>query len=76
MRQSATAANIKTYEISSDDIQIGLKRLARIRANLHSIKEEISDKVLEGVKECRDTTKETIDTIGELNAILAEQAEQ
>lgn len=65
---SAVQAEEVVNEITDEQIQIGLKRLARIRANLKSIRLEISEKILDGVKDCRESISSTMSAVEELNA--------
>lgn len=64
----AERVEVVSEELTNEEIQLGIKRLARIRANLRSIRLEISDKILDGLKDCIDATSSTMHAVGELNA--------
>ena len=52
-----------------------LRRLARIRRNLEALRVEISEKILAGAQECRETCNTTLELVGELHATVTESTE-
>lgn len=61
--------------ITDEEIQVGLKRLARIRNNLREVRIDISENILNGIAECKNAVDSVTATVGELNAVLTGQSE-
>lgn len=53
--------------VTSSQIELSHKKLARLRANLKAIRYELSNKLLVSVEDCRKTVNTTMDAIGEIN---------
>ena len=58
---------VDIVEITDEQIKLGLRRLARIKSNLKSIRLEISEKILDGVKDCRESVADALIIAGELS---------
>lgn len=61
--------------ITDEEIQAGLKRLARIRNNLREVRLEISENILNGIADCKETVDSATAALGDLNAVLTGQSE-
>lgn len=70
-----SAAPVESDEILSEDeqFQAGIRKLARLRTNLKALQVEISDKILNGVKDCQRTCADTFTSVGEINAAFNNQ---
>lgn len=69
-----SAAKIEGSELSADaQLQASIKKLARLRSNLKALQVEISEKIINGVRDCREVASETMYVAGDLNAALSEQ---
>lgn len=53
--------------VSNTQIDLGQKKLARLRANLKAIRHELSSRLLYNTEDCRKTINTTMDAIGEIN---------
>lgn len=53
--------------VTSAQIDLSHKKLARLRANLKAIRHELSNRLFH-VEVCRETVNNTMDAIGEINA--------
>lgn len=69
-----SAAKIEVSELSADaQLQVSIKKLARLRSNLKALQVEISEKIINGVRDCREVASETMNVAGDLNAAVAEK---
>ncbi len=57
-------------ELSDEQLQIGIRRLAKIRANFKAIQAEITEKILDGVQSMVGELNTANAEVGELNAAL------
>jgi len=69
-QQSASQIDTES-ELSIDaHLHSSIKKIARLRSNLKALQIEISEKILNGVKECRESCGETLEIVSDLNASL------
>lgn len=68
-----SAAKFEASELSIDaQLQLSIKKLARLRSNLKALQVEISENILNDIKDSRGSCSETLSEVGDLNAALAE----
>lgn len=53
---------------TSARINLARKKLARLRANLKAIRQEVSEKLFVNVQDCRKNINSSMNAIGEINA--------
>lgn len=66
MRQRLPSMEEEAFDIAEQEIEITpahLRKLARIRKNLESLGLEITDKILQGAKECRAVCTEALELV-------------
>lgn len=68
--QSASKLKPATYQTPEEQLQLGIRKLARLRMNLKALQSEISDKILGGVQDCRSLCSDTLEAVEDLNATL------
>jgi hypothetical protein len=60
----------KNENITEEQINLSIRKLARLRANLKAVRSEISDKLLFKTNDCRKSIDTAMQTIGDINATI------
>ena len=53
--------------VTSAQMDLSRRKLARLRANLKAIRNELSNKLLYQMEDCRNTVNTTMDALGEIH---------
>lgn len=59
--------------VTSEQLNLTRRKLARLRSNLKAIRYEISDRLLIGTQDCRKSILNTMDALGEINVAVQHQ---
>lgn len=73
-QKQTSAAKHEVTELSGDaQLQASIKKLARLRSNLKALQVEISEKILNGMKDCPELSSEALSDVRDLNATISDQ---